>query len=267
MAIPKKIHYVWLGGGELSDLHKRCIATWSEICPDYEIIRWDESNYDVNINPLVVNAISAKNWALAADYIRVDVLHRYGGIYLDTDVELVKSFDHLLYLEFFVGYEHKSWCSNAIIGSEPNSIILNLVMSIYMQDINVSKYSNVISIFAFSTVFKKYLDVKNNGKTTIIDDKYAVFSFDYFYPYQWLSKKLKSSDNTVCIHWYNGSWLTEKQVASMNFLGLITKVIGRKFFNFIESIVVGKYYRLCIKRLNFIYKTNQVKNKLSTDSI
>ena len=95
--IPKVIHYCWFGGNPLPDEAKRCIDSWKKYCPDYKIIEWNESNYDVNSNEYMKAAYNEKKWAFVSDYARVDVVYRYGGIYMDTDVELIKPLDKFLY--------------------------------------------------------------------------------------------------------------------------------------------------------------------------
>ena len=101
----EKIHYCWFGGGELPDEYKKYIESWRKCCPDYEIIRWDESNYDVTKNRYMRQAYENKKWAFVSDYARVDIIYHQGGIYLDTDVELVKNFDEFLKWDLFCGFE------------------------------------------------------------------------------------------------------------------------------------------------------------------
>ena len=101
--IPKKIHYCWFGGNPLPELAIRCIESWKKYCPDYEIIRWDESNYDVTKNKYMYQAYENKRWGFVPDYARLDIIYNYGGIYLDTDVELLNSLDDLLDQKCFLG--------------------------------------------------------------------------------------------------------------------------------------------------------------------
>ena len=93
--IPKKIHYCWFGGNPMPEKDKKCIESWKRYCPDYEIIRWDESNYDVSKNRYMKEAYEEKKWGFVPDYARLDIIYNEGGIYLDTDVELVKNLDDL----------------------------------------------------------------------------------------------------------------------------------------------------------------------------
>ena len=106
--IPKIIHYCWFGGNEIPENDKKCIESWKKYCPDYKIIRWDESNYDYKKNSYMREAYEAKKWGFVPDYARLDIIYNYGGIYLDTDVELLKSLDEILDCEGFFGFESEN---------------------------------------------------------------------------------------------------------------------------------------------------------------
>ena len=103
--IPKIIHYCWFGGNEIPEHDKKCIESWKKYCPDYKIIRWDESNYDYKKNSYMREAYEAKKWGFVPDYARLDIVYEHGGIYLDTDVELVKNIDELLEHKAYMGFE------------------------------------------------------------------------------------------------------------------------------------------------------------------
>lgn len=113
--IPKIIHYCWFGGKELPKEVQKCINSWKKFCPDYKIIRWDESNYDVYKNPYTRYCFENKKWAFLSDYARLDIVYSHGGIYLDTDVEIIKSWDPLLKNECFLGMEQPG-CINTGLG-------------------------------------------------------------------------------------------------------------------------------------------------------
>ena len=133
MSIPKVIHYCWFGGNPLSEKVKKCIGSWKRNCPDYEIILWDESNYDIHKNEYIEEAYQAKKWAFVSDYVRLDVVYRYGGVYLDTDVELVKGLDCLLHEKVFFAIE-KNNCQIATglgFGAEKGNTTVKELMEIY----------------------------------------------------------------------------------------------------------------------------------------
>lgn len=104
--IPKTIHYCWFGRGKMPEHFQDNIATWRKYCPDYEIMEWNESNYDVSKNRYMKQAYECKKWGFVPDYARLDIVNTYGGIYLDTDVQMLRSFDPLLQYHFFCGFEN-----------------------------------------------------------------------------------------------------------------------------------------------------------------
>ena len=116
--IPKKIHYVWIGGGEKSSTIKKCMKSWERHLADYEIIEWNESNFDIQSNKFTSQAYAAKKWAYVSDYIRAYALRQYGGIYLDTDVMVLDNFDAFLNDRAFVGFENATYPFTAAFGTE-----------------------------------------------------------------------------------------------------------------------------------------------------
>ena len=108
MSIPKIIHYCWFGGGTISPENRKCMESWEKYCPDYKIIEWNEQNFDISKNRYVQQAYEAKKYAFVSDYARLAVVYEHGGIYLDTDVELVRPLDELLEHKGFIGMEHSA---------------------------------------------------------------------------------------------------------------------------------------------------------------
>lgn len=130
--IPKKIHYFWIGGNPLLEEYKQNIESWRKYAPDYEIIEWNESNYDFSSHPYMYEALKHKQYMYATDYARKDILYRYGGIYLDTDVELVGSLDDLLYNEVFVGIDDGAQLnSGSGLGAVQGSRVIKTFMELY----------------------------------------------------------------------------------------------------------------------------------------
>ena len=119
--IPKIIHYCWVGRNPLPENTKKYIETWKYFCPDYEIIEWNEDNFDINSNQYAAEAYAAKKWAFVSDYMRLSVLYKYGGIYLDTDMELIKKLDVFLKHHAFTAFESRELISAGIIGAEKDS--------------------------------------------------------------------------------------------------------------------------------------------------
>lgn len=129
--IPKTIHYIWFGYNEKSERAKLCLESWKKYCPDYEIKEWNEHNFDVTINEWCRKAWENKKWAFASDYARLWILYNYGGIYMDTDVELYKPLDEFLNNEGFTGFEDVNWCACATLGAEKGNPIIKKMIDVY----------------------------------------------------------------------------------------------------------------------------------------
>ena len=210
--IPKRIHYCWFGGNPLPKLAKKCIKSWKKYCPDYEIVCWDESNYDISAAPLYVRqAYEAKKWAFVTDYVRLQVVYDHGGIYLDTDVELIKSFDSLLEYNAFFGFEDDQYIATGLgFGSEKGGNILYTLM----EDYRDTPFCLSDNVFDLTPCPKRNLGAFcRNGfvpdNTFQVVNNCAVLPKDYLCPVECESGRKKITDNTIAIHWFAASWLPE----------------------------------------------------------
>lgn len=211
--IPKIIHYCWFGRNPKHKLEKKCIASWKRFCPDYQIIEWNEDNYDLASAPLFVRqAIEAKKWAFATDYIRLKVVYEYGGIYMDTDVELVKPLDSLLDNKTYYGLQH----SNSIIsvasglgfGAEKHTAFLCELMTLYESEpfLLPNGEINITTNSAKETaVFQKYGLILED-REQLLTEGIHIYPTEYFNPIHWGEKKPKMTEKTVSIHWNAVSW-------------------------------------------------------------
>lgn len=199
--IPKKIHYVWLGGNSLSPLNISCMKTWSDYNPKFKVIRWDESNSPLK-SGYVRQAIKKKKYAFAADYIRFHALYNYGGIYLDTDMEVIKPLDNFLEDKFFAGYESKDWISCGIIGAEKGCNVCQQVLNI----LNELGKSNIKE---FITIPKILTKVINEHK---LNNEVNIYNQKVFYPYNPYASDIKQllykdvTCETVALHHWEKSW-------------------------------------------------------------
>lgn len=133
MKIPKIIHYCWFGRGEYPELVRFCMDSWQKNLPDYKLQIWTEDNFDVNSLRFTREAYQRRKFAYVSDYARLQALYQYGGIYLDTDVEVLRSFDELLIEESFMGFEDNEWLSTAVIGSVASAPWLDHIMGYYAK--------------------------------------------------------------------------------------------------------------------------------------
>lgn len=237
--IPKIIHYCWFGKHPLPELARKCIDTWRKYCPDYELILWNEDNFDVNTVPFTAQVAKIKKWGFIVDYIRAYVIYNYGGIYLDTDVELLKPLNGLLVGNIcFAGFEDMEYVNpGSIFAGEKGSLIAKDVMEFYSgYDIFTEggKENLIPSPRIFTNILFKYGLVANNSYQEL--GAFTVYPSDYFSPKSLNDNMLNVTKNTYSIHHYDGSWLSkhlrrlleEKQYIERNIKNKMVKFFLKK---------------------------------------
>lgn len=211
--IPKTIHYCWFGGAPLPESAQKCIRSWKKFFPDYEIMEWNESNFNVEEIPYTAQAYSVGKYAFVSDYARFKILHDYGGIYFDTDVEVIKSFDDILKNGPYMGMECKEpkILINPGLGfaAIPKMGLLEQILSFYrdLTFINEDGSYNTITIVKYTTeIFEKNGLINNISISSKIAG-FILYSPEYFNPLDDLTGKLQIKENTHSIHWYSKSWI------------------------------------------------------------
>lgn len=206
--IPKTIHYCWFGRGKKPKIAKKCIKSWKKYLPDYEIIEWNEDNFDINSNLYVKQAYEAKKYAFVTDYVRLYALYNYGGIYMDTDVEVIKPLDKFLKYDAFTGFESEQFCVTGIIASKKQ----NLMIYEFLKPYNNIKFLNengtinqTTNTSMMTNICKDYGVNLNNKQQTV--NTLEIFPKTYFCPLNFNSIESNLSDNTYTIHHFAGSWL------------------------------------------------------------
>ena len=237
--IPKKIHYCWFGGNPIPEKDKKCIESWKRYCPDYEIIEWNEKNFNININRYVKEAYDCKKYAFVSDYVRLYALLNYGGIYLDTDVEVLRAFDSFLELEAFVGFEDNELVSTAIIGAKRGNSIIEEWFNTYANRnfLNNGKMNEVTNVRVFTNLLLKYGLIQNNTLQRIKNNTITIYPTEYFSPLKFGSKIPKSTKNTVTIHWFEGTWTTLSKRIKIKVIVMVKTVIGFRIYNKIKSYI------------------------------
>ena len=223
--IPKIIHYCWFGRGEMPEIAMNCIASWHKFMPDYGYKLWNEDNFDINSVPYVKEAYEARKFAFVTDYIRLYALYTEGGIYMDTDVEVLKPYDDLLQLEAFTGYEGSKFkppvtgTMASVAGGEWVKEQLDSYQNAHFvkSDGSLDLTTNTQRI---SAVMRKNGFVQD-GKYHVYKDLH-VFPADYFCPKQTTGEFLLT-DNTYCDHHFMGTWNYNSHKS-----GLICRVVGSK---------------------------------------
>ncbi len=212
--IPKKIHYCWFSKNPIPEYLQKCIASWQKYCPDYEIIRWDEYNYDVEKNLYMKQAYEAKKWGFVPDIARLDILYNHGGIYLDTDVELLKNLDDLLYQQAFVGVE--KW-GNINMGGGSGAVAHHPVIKkmleyrIHEKFIMEDGTYNQTTCGYYETKPLMELGMRPDNTIQNIEDM-TIYSSDFFHPYDYMSGETYITDNTFSIHHFNGGWMDKSKI-------------------------------------------------------
>ena len=212
--IPKTIHYCWFGRNPLPESAKKCIASWRMFLPDYEIKEWNEDNFDVNIIPYTAEAYQAKKYAFVSDYARFWILYRYGGLYFDTDVEVIKPMDDIVARGPFMGIEVPS-SDGAFplvnpglgLGGTPGLYLYKEFLDYYVP-LHFLKEDGTVNEVTVVTHTTNIL--KNNGlrPTNEIQEVAGVWIYprDYFNPLDDLTGRLTTTHNTRSIHWYTRTW-------------------------------------------------------------
>lgn len=235
--IEKKIHYIWFGGEKPVKV-KNLIESWKKKLPDYELIEWNENNIDISKemeeNKFFRECYNRKLWAFASDYIRVKVMYEHGGIYLDTDMEILKSLDSLLNDNFFIGKEDESTISFGIVGAKKNHNFFKRMLEFYQEEVWSSNLYIVTSIASY---------ICNEYKDELKDIK--IYDSEYFYPYtqdeELTAQHIK--DNTYAIHHWGKSWKKNPGIYFLKYKHIKSPLKEIKIF--------CKLVRNYIKNINF----------------
>lgn len=210
--IPKIIHYCWFGGNPKPGNILKYISSWRKYCPDYEIKEWNESNFDINQNDYCREAYEARKWAFVSDYARLKVLHDYGGFYMDTDVEMVKSLEPLRIYDALSGYESKTRIPTGTMGACRDNEWITMLLKDYdhrhfLQEDGTYDLTTNVEVITRLTVERYH--VLLNGEKTIFGDNMVFLPFDYLCAKSLETGKVLKTENTFTIHHFSGSWLPE----------------------------------------------------------
>ena len=230
--IPKIIHYCWFGRGQMPELALKCIESWHKYLPDYELRLWNEDSFDLDLYPYAREAYDNRKFAFVTDVVRLWALNQYGGVYMDTDVEILKPLDDLLHLPAFTGYEGSSSMApvTGLMASEAGGIWVREQLA-YYDGKHFVKPDGTLDLTPNTLTISHIM--QQNG--FVIDGTYAVyknnmhvFPVDYFCPLT-STRVLKLTQNTYCIHHFAGSWV--ERTPMQNFKLRLRNIIGVQNMN------------------------------------
>ena len=210
--IPKIIHYCWFGRGEKPKLAKKCIESWKKYCPDYDVVEWNEDNYDVHKNPYTEYCYQNRKWAYLSDFVRLDVVAEHGGIYFDTDVELLRSPDFLLDREAFFCYETPDFVATGLgFGAQARHRTVTAMRQLYLdRQPNASGAMELVGCPRLNTQALQQLGFVPDGKQAVVEGA-VILPADYMNPMNSATGTITRTNNTFSIHRYTMSAQSPKQ--------------------------------------------------------
>lgn len=226
--IPKKIHYCWFGRNELPKKAKKCIESWKRYCPDYEIIEWNEDNFDIYQNAYTKYTYDNKKFAFLSDYARLYIILNEGGFYFDVDVEIIKSLDSLLKHSAFFGFETEEYVNTGVgFGAEVGNQLVESMLREY--DIFLGGDKDTIGCPYLNTKALMKHGLIANGKQQTIDGA-VIYPIHFFNPYDDPTGRLNIKEDTYSIHWFAKSWLDKKTVIRSILMKPIHRMLGVELF-------------------------------------
>lgn len=234
--IPKKIHYCWFGKKEKPRLAKKCIASWKRYCPDYEIIEWNEDNFNIQAYPYAIYCYEHQKYAFLSDFVRLLVIYQHGGIYLDTDVELLKSLDELLAYEAFYGFENVNYIATGLgFGAVEKHPTVREMCQVYLElqmnskgefAIQACPLLNTKTLLSFGLVL-------DGSRQTICGAE--ILPMDFLNPYDDQTGRLKKTPNTISIHWYSKSWMKKSTILKSKITKPFHRIFGVNCFDWLKK--------------------------------
>ena len=234
--IPKKIHYCWFGRGEKPKLARRCIASWKKFCPDYEIIEWNEDNYDMDENAYVRYCYVNKKWAYLSDYVRLAVACRQGGVYFDTDVELIAPIDSLLEQPAFYAFENDAYVATGLgFGAEANHPTIRRMADAYSGfQPTVGQPFEFVGCPQLNTQALLAFGLRRDGSYQEVGGA-VILPRDYMNPYEDATGEMNKTDNTVSIHWYSKSALSKTTILRSRITRVFHRLFGVNCFQWLKG--------------------------------
>ncbi len=210
--IPKVIHYCWFGHGPIPEKEQKCIESWKKFFPDYEIKRWDETNFDVNQTNFSKQAYEKKKYAFVSDYARAKVLFQEGGLYFDTDVEVIKPFPKFLDGSGFMGFERRHFVGTAVIAAEKENKVIKRLLDYYEQHdflMEDGSMDNIANVSVLTDIMREFKLELGGLRQTVAG--FEIFNREFFYPKKLSENDFRITEETCAIHRCSNSWMSERE--------------------------------------------------------
>lgn len=241
MAIPKIVHYCWFGGKEKPDSVKKCIESWKKFLPDYQLVEWNEDNFNIEKLQYTKESYVAKKYAFVSDVARIEALYQYGGIYMDTDVEVLKTFTPLLDARCILGMEEKGYVATSFMAFEKEHPLVKQFLNLYenisfldkngqiITGTNVAKLTNLLIEKGF--VQENYYQELEEG--------IKIYPKEFFSPYDYINCHYNITENSYCVHHFAVSWMSKKEQVKKEIKKQLSKILGPKKMNKIREKIKG----------------------------
>ena len=232
MEIPKIIHYCWFGKKKKSKFIEHCISTWKEYFPKYEIIEWNEDNFDLQMNRFAKEAYDMKKYAFVSDFVRVYVLYTYGGIYFDTDIEVKTNFENkLMNAEFVMAFERQETFMTGFVASVSQNKLIKKLLEYYEKTIFINDDGS-LNVLAnpliFAEVLKEYHIVMNGKYQELDNGTVKIYPNTVFGGYDVYNMLYTITEETALVHHYTGTWKTKKEMAPIICKKVVLTILGYK---------------------------------------
>lgn len=228
--IPKIIHYCWFGGGEKPEPVKKCIESWKKCCPDFDIVEWNEHNFDISIMPFTAEAYEVKKYAFVSDVARLFAVYKNGGVYLDTDVELIGNISPLLCDRGIMGFENEKYvASGLMIAAEAGHPVIQAMIDEYkpLHFYDSEGKLTPVGCPEINTLVMERFGMRRDGSEQFIEGIH-VYPAEYFNPMDSLTGRITVTENTYSIHRYSQSWLPAHRRLRTHIGRVVRRILGVK---------------------------------------
>lgn len=241
MAILKIIHYCWFGKKEKPDSVKKCIDSWKKFLPDYQLVEWNEDNFNIEKLQYTKEAYVAKKYAFVSDVARIEALYQYGGIYMDTDVEVLKTFTPLLDARCILGMEEKGYVATSFMAFEKEHPLVKQFLNLYENISFLDKNGQIITGTNVAKLTNLLIEkgfVQEN-RYQELEEGIKIYPKEFFSPYDYINCHYNITENSYCVHHFAVSWMSKKEQVKKRIKEQLSKILGPKKMNKIREKIKG----------------------------